>query len=415
MPKRLTKKYNRRGDGCLFLKRDVWYLQFYVDGIRKKESLGTKDKAEAERLRRERSVQRDRGEVAAVSHVVTVAKLYEALHTHVVNNAKEDSRSVENLEGRWAHLEPVFGKLAAAKVTTAVVEDHKKRRRATGAAPATVNRELATLRRMFNYGKKEHHPPLVHVVPYIRLFSEKGNERKGFVEPHVYNRMVAIANGPVMLAEEGPWLRAFLECAFTYGWRKGELIGLSVRQCNFTAAEIRLDSGSTKNGEGRVVYMTDTVHDLLKPLCEDKKPNDSVFTRRDGSVIKDLRGSWWNLCIDASVPGPDGLPSRFECRKCGELMAAHVNKCKCGGKRRYRGLFVHDMRRSAARNLRRAGVSEGVIMQTGGWKTRAMFDRYNITDNRDQREAMAALEQYRQQFDPREPRKWPSAQTEVVQ
>ncbi|MGH3263215.1 MAG: tyrosine-type recombinase/integrase, partial [Trebonia sp.] len=408
--RRLTKKYNRRGDGCLYLKRGVWYLQYYVEGVRRKESLGTKDKAEAERLRRERAVQRDRGEIVAVRQTVTVADLYKALRSHTENNARR-RHAVRDLENYWNHLEPTFGKLAPAKVTTAVIEGHKQRRRAAGAAPATINRELANLRRMFNYGKKEHQPPLVQVVPHIRLFSEKGNERKGFVEPPVFARMASVAAGPAVTADEGPWLRAFIECAYTYGWRKSELIGLSVRQCNLAAREIRLDAGTTKNGDGRVCEMTDAVHDLLAPLLEGKRPDEAVFTRRDGSPVRDFRDAWWNLCIEAGAPGSDGLPSRFQCGKCGEGMGAHVKKCKYGGLRKYVGLLVHDMRRSAARNLRRAGVSEGTIMQTGGWRTRSMLDRYNIQNRLDQREAMDALTLYRQQFDHPE---WPTA-TEVIQ
>ncbi len=421
MLKRLTKKYNRRGDGCLYQKRGVWYLQFYVDGVRKKESLHTTDKGEAERLRRERAVQRDRGEVVAATRTVTVTDLYKALHTHTVNNARR-LHAPRDLEGHWKHLEPTFGKLSATKITTSMIEDYKQRRRAAGAAPATVNRTLATLRRMFSYAMKEHHPPLVHVAPHVRMFSEKGNARRGFVEEPAFTRMAMVAGSPAVMAEEGPWLRAFLECAYTYGWRKGELTSLRVRQCMFTAREIRLDSGTTKNGEGRVVYMTDAVHDLLKTLCEGKEPEGAVFARKSvdkntGKVVdvpvSDFRAAWWNLCIEAGVPGSDGKPSRYECSQCAALMQAHVKKCKCGGLRKYRGLLVHDMRRSAARNMRRAGVAESTIMQAGGWKTRVMFERYNITNSRDQREAMDALAQYRQQqFDPRE---WPTPTTEVVQ
>jgi len=44
------------------------------------------------------------------------------------------------------------------------------------------------------------------------------------------------------------------------------------------------------------------------------------------------------------------------------------------------GRLVHDLRRTAARDFRRQGVSEGEIMKLCGWKTRAMFDRYNIID-----------------------------------
>ena len=53
------------------------------------------------------------------------------------------------------------------------------------------------------------------------------------------------------------------------------------------------------------------------------------------------------------------------------------------------GRFVQDLRRTAARDLRRAGVSEGEIMRLCGWKTRAMFDRYNIIDEADLAAAVA--------------------------
>ena len=51
--------------------------------------------------------------------------------------------------------------------------------------------------------------------------------------------------------------------------------------------------------------------------------------------------------------------------------------------------IMHDLRRTAARDFRRAGVSEGEIMKLCGWKTRAMFDRYNIIDEADLAAAVA--------------------------
>lgn len=53
------------------------------------------------------------------------------------------------------------------------------------------------------------------------------------------------------------------------------------------------------------------------------------------------------------------------------------------------GRLVHDLRRSAARDLRRAGVSEGLIMRLCGWRTRSMFDRYNVVSEEDLAEAVA--------------------------
>jgi integrase len=59
------------------------------------------------------------------------------------------------------------------------------------------------------------------------------------------------------------------------------------------------------------------------------------------------------------------------------------------------GRLFHDLRRTAARNYRRQGVSEGVVMLIGGWKTRAVFERYNITNEDDLRDAAAMVSQKR--------------------
>jgi len=58
-------------------------------------------------------------------------------------------------------------------------------------------------------------------------------------------------------------------------------------------------------------------------------------------------------------------------------------------------LIVHDMRCSAAKALRLAGVPESVIMATGGWRRSTMFRRYAIVSSADQRAARAQLEKAR--------------------
>ena len=58
------------------------------------------------------------------------------------------------------------------------------------------------------------------------------------------------------------------------------------------------------------------------------------------------------------------------------------------------GLLFHDLRRSAARNLRRAGVTQKVSCEFSGHKTDSIFDRYNISDFDDLKEAARKLERF---------------------
>jgi len=148
------------------------------------------------------------------------------------------------------------------------------------------------------------------------------------------------------------------EVGYTFGWRHEELLALRIRQVNVSAGTIRLEPGSTKNDQGREVSMTLPVKTLLTQCVVGKQPEDFVFTREDGKPVRDFRGAWANACVAAGVPD----------------------------------LLFHDLRRTAARNLRRAGVAEGVIMKIDGWKTRSVFERYAIVSQGDIRDAMTSLE-----------------------
>ena len=149
-------------------------------------------------------------------------------------------------------------------------------------------------------------------------------------------------------------MRALLEVAYTCGWRSGELTSLRVRQIDLLARTIRLETGTTKNGDGRQVWMGETAYRLIRELIRNKQPDDRVFTRADGKPVRDFRGAWQNVCVRAGVLGPDGKASRFECGECNAPIEAGLSLCRaCGGRRRYFGLIVHDMRRSAAQSAPR--------------------------------------------------------------
>jgi integrase len=180
------------------------------------------------------------------------------------------------------------------------------------------------------------------------------------------------------------WLRLFLEMAFTYGWRKRQFLTLRVRPANVLTNSIRLDVGTTKNKDGLEVTMTQAIRELVKLAIVGKNPDDYLLTRANGRSVKDFRKTWHKLSVRADL-------GRMVCRECENVVTG--KKCQCGGKRlKYVGRIIHDFRRSAARELRRAGVPESTIMDIGGWKTRQMFKRYAITDTKDVADAIAKRE-----------------------
>jgi hypothetical protein len=140
---------------------------------------------------------------------------------------------------------------------------------------------------------------------------------------------------------------------------------------------------------------------LLAACCHGKQSGDYVFTRGDGSRVRDFRVVWAKVCCAADL-------GQIVCPQCGKGVdtAGHCAKCSVEWNPKslkYVGLIFHDLCRSAARNARASGVAEGVIMKMGGWKTRSVFERYAIVAESDMDDAIERVEALRAQFGHKEP------------
>ena len=175
------------------------------------------------------------------------------------------------------------------------------------------------------------------------------------------------------------WLRCLIAASYSFGFPKGEMLNLHVRQLDLLDRWIELEEGTTKNNEARKVHMTGEVFELMKECVRRKQPDDFIFTREGGSRVVDPRDEWYSLCVSSGL-------GKFEKAK------------RKNGKEydRYVGLNLHDFRRSAIRNMTRRSVNDTTAMKISGHKTRSVFMRYNIVDERDLAEAARLIESGRQ-------------------
>jgi len=339
----------RRPKGCIYQRPDssVWWIKYSLNGKSFRESTRSENRRKAVKL-----LDRRLGEIGTGAFVgpevekVTVNELADDyLRDYRINGKK----SVGHAEFRWTkHLRPFFGIYRAVQVTSEAVARYIESRQDQKAANATINRELAALKRMFRLGLQAT-PPKVLRLPKIPRLRED-NVRSGFLEDGQYRKQVEYC--PEL------WFRSMVEVGRTYGWRVSEVRSMRVSQLDLLQRTIRLEPGTTKNREGREVSMTEAVYALLRECAHGKTPEAFVFTRPNGKPIRNFRKLWANACTFTGCPG----------------------------------LFFHDLRRTAARNLRRAGVAEGLIMRIGGWKTRSVFERYNIITQADIKDAMTKLQ-----------------------
>ena len=205
--------------------------------------------------------------------------------------------------------------------------------------------------------------------PYIPMLEEH-NARQGFVD---HGSFLALQDAlPDHLKDP---------LAFLYfsGWRISEMRGLEWRDVDLAGRVVRLRPELSKNKDGRVLPLSGELLDVIERAAEQRRLDCTHVFHVDGQPIGDVRKAWWRACITAGL---------------GAMVTVETPG---GPKRKYQGVTRHDLRRSAIRNMVRAGIPERVCMALSGHKTRAIFERYNIVSEADLATAADQLHSHLQQ------------------
>lgn len=355
-----------RGQGTLarFEGSPNWVFCHYVRGTEHRESTGTPDLKLARRFAKQKldEVAADRQELklylAPAVRRVRVGELLDDLE------ADGRLRQIRSWASFRSHLKPLrahFGDWCAPAVTAAAVDAYIEDRLEEDSAPATINRGTQLLGQAFRLALGRGK---VTAIPSIRHLPEK-NVREGFFERPEFEAVLAA------LPEE---LRDLTLFAYLTGWRRGEILTLRWTDVDLDGGAIRLRPDNAKTGRGRTVMLDPTLRALMGRRQQARLLErggvvtvaDLVF-HRDGAPIGDFRRAWASACVAARL--------------------YHVERDANGTERKVHDRLFHDLRRTAIRNMVRAGVPERVAMEISGHRTRAVFDRYNIVSEADLRAA----------------------------
>lgn len=334
-----------RGLGGVYKRGPVYWIRYHYRGREYRESARSRERNDAVKLLRRRLADLSQGRPNA--HDEDRVTFEEIAAGYL------DDRSLKGVpparlqwsKARVAHLTTFFSRALAVDITTAKMREFAKARIAAGATPATVNRDLGVLSRMFTLALQGSR---LSRRPYFPRLPE-GQPRQGFMEPTEYR---------AIRGHLPPDHQDVLDFGYLTGWRRGEVLSLEWRDVDRSAGVVRLRPERSKTREGRVLVVSKPLGDVIERRWGNRVLGCPLVFHRDGySLEHHFEGPWRKACRTAGAPGR----------------------------------LFHDLRRTAVRNMVRAGIPERVAMQMSGHKTRSVFDRYNIVSEGDLRQAAERL------------------------
>ncbi len=331
-----------------------WWMSFYCPDENGKAVKIQRSTKETSKRKARKVREATTGAIAnGARHHVEKVLFADLEHGLLSNYRMKGNRSTDRALRALSHLREAFGGLKATQITAKAIDTYLLDRTET-ASLATVYYELAILKRAFKLGAKRGD------IATVPTFPEMGKVN------NVRDRFFTDADVALLQVELPEYLRGLAQFAYFTSWRKDEMLGLTWDRVDFDEGLLWLEGRMTKAKESRIFPFKS--YPALLAVLKAQREYSELWEDRTGKIvthvfnnqgkpIKDYYGAW-----------------RSACRRAG-----------------LEGRWMHDNRRSAVRNMDRAGIPRDIAKKLSGHKTDSMYSRYNIVNERDLNDATAKL------------------------
>lgn len=315
----------------LVKRGDTWWMSFMFEGRQIRRSTGTGDRRMAEAI------------LGKIKGQIVEGRFFE--------KPKEERWTLFDLMDRFAiehapkrvthkrlliyvrHLKGFFGNTPLDQLTPKRIVDYKNKRYGDGVKPATINRELAALKKAFNLARREWE--WCSDNPVSRVSMEKENNAR--------DRWLSRREEAQLVSLAAEWLRDVVVFAINTGLRMGEILALRWGAVDFSRRTLMVVQ--SKNGERRTIPLNQTVLELLaKRMKQRPASTECVFWSEAGTPLD----------------GPNVRRAFRLILKKAELVDFHF----------------HDLRHTFATRMVQAGVDLYKVQRLLGHKSPQMTQRY---------------------------------------
>jgi integrase len=336
------------GNGRVFLRGRVYHIAYCRNGYEFSETANTQDERVARKFLVKRLAEIGKPDFVGPSEKrLTLADLEAEIEADYQRHGK---RSIETAKYCLKPVKEFFKYDKLIEVTRPRIQEYQTERLKAGMARATVNREIRYLLRGF---KLLVDGGRFSAIPRVGMLQGE-NVREGFLNKPEFEAVAEMLK---------PDVRDLVRFLYNSAWRSGEALKLEWSKVDLNDWIVRLTRKNEKTKHPRTLPLLGELREVIERRLEERRPDCPYVFHRDGRPIKSFRRAFKSACREAGLTG----------------------------------LLPHDMRRSAIRNMRKAGIGESDGMKISGHRTNSVYKRYDIVDEQDQRRTIERVQEHLKQ------------------